>query len=42
MRLARAGAANQHDVALVREEVAACQVAHQGFVDRCTRGVTCV
>ena len=33
-RLARAGAADQHDVALVGEEVAAGEVAHQGLVDR--------
>ena len=32
--LAGAGAADQHDVALVGDELAACEVAHQGFVDR--------
>src|ERR1700760_4557072 len=34
MTLPGAGAADQHDVALMRQEVAACEVAHQGFVDR--------
>ena len=34
IRLARAGAADQNDVALVRQELAASQVAHQGLVDR--------
>ncbi len=34
MRLARPGAAHQHHVALLREEVPARQVAHQRLVDR--------
>jgi hypothetical protein len=34
MRLARSGAADEHDVALMGEEVAAGEVAHQGLVDR--------
>jgi hypothetical protein len=34
MRLAGAGSADQHDVALVREEVAACEVADKRLVDR--------
>ena len=29
-----AGAADQHEIALVREEFAAGEVAHQGLVDR--------
>ena len=33
-RLAGAGAADQHDVALLGEEVAAGEIAHQGLVDR--------
>jgi hypothetical protein len=33
--LAGPGAADQHDVALVRQELAASQVAHQGLIDRC-------
>ena len=34
MRLTRPGAAHQHHVALMRQEVAARQVAHQRLVDR--------
>lgn len=34
MRLARAGAAHQHDVALMGQELAAAEVAHQTLVDR--------
>jgi hypothetical protein len=34
MRLAGAGSADQHDVALVRQEVAAGEVANKGLVDR--------
>ena len=34
VRLAGAGSADQHDIALMRQEVSACQVAHQGLVDR--------
>jgi hypothetical protein len=34
MRLASTGAADQHNVALRRQEVAADQVANQGLVDR--------
>ncbi len=34
MRLTRAGSADQHAVALMAEEVAAGEVAHQGLIDR--------
>ena len=34
MCLAGSGAADQHDVALMGEEVAAGEIAHQGLVDR--------
>ena len=34
LRLARAGAAHQHDVALVGQELTAAEVAHQTLVDR--------
>jgi hypothetical protein len=34
MRLAGTAPADQHDVALMREKVAAPEMAHQGFVDR--------
>jgi hypothetical protein len=33
-RLAGPGSADQHDVALMRQEVAADQIAHQGLTDR--------
>jgi len=36
MRLAGAGPANQDDVALLRDEAAAGEIAHQALVDRCT------
>src|ERR1700678_3534876 len=36
MRLARSGSANQDDVALLRDEAAAGEIAHQALVDRCT------
>jgi hypothetical protein len=35
MRLAGTGAANQDEVALLRDEVAAGEIAHQVLVDRC-------
>src|SRR6185436_7763493 len=34
MRLAGAGAADQHDVALLGDEAAAGEIAHQALVDR--------
>ena len=34
MSLAGAGSADQHDVALMRQEVAAGEIAHQDLVDR--------
>jgi hypothetical protein len=36
MRLAGAGAANQDEVALLRDKVAAGEIAHQVLVDRCS------
>jgi hypothetical protein len=35
MRFARSGPADQHDVALLGDEVAAGVIAHQTLVDRC-------
>src|ERR1700675_3393396 len=34
MRLARSGSANQNNVALLRDEAAAGEIAHQALVDR--------